>query len=269
MDHCKKREIKFFVLNTPGCMLWKTINQLQLLIRWLQIESSFRRRVRSGVEGDQLTNMRDILESCSLSSQVDRWYWDFNGDGEFMFKDVRNLLDEAVLPHDVDPTRWVKYIPIKINIFAWKVSLDRIPSKINLLKRGVSMEYNLCSVCHEDIEDTSHIIFKCEMASNIHQKICRWWQIDFYHVSSYAEWLSWFKDIRLPSKKKLMLEGVFYISWWQIWNFRNQILFGSSIPRRSTVFDDIISRSFMYVSSRCKKNFSLTDWMSNPSAIAL
>nr|GEW34398.1 putative RNA-directed DNA polymerase, eukaryota, reverse transcriptase zinc-binding domain protein [Tanacetum cinerariifolium] len=206
------------------------------------LEGSFRRRVRSGVEGDQLTNMRDNLDSCSLSSQVDMWYWDLNGEGEFMVKDVRNLLDEAVLPHAVDPTRWVK---------------------------GVSMEYNFCSVCDEDIENTSHIIFKCEMASIVHQKICKWWQIDFYHVSSYAEWLSWFKNIRLPSKKKLMLEGVFYISWWQIWNFMNQILFGSSIPRRSTVFDDIVSRSFMYVSSKCKKNFSLTDLMSNPSAIAL
>ena len=58
-------------------------------------------RVRSGVEGDQLTNMRDIMDSCSISSQVDRWYCDFNGEGEFMVKDVRNLLDEAVLPHVV------------------------------------------------------------------------------------------------------------------------------------------------------------------------
>ncbi|GJT46465.1 RNA-directed DNA polymerase, eukaryota [Tanacetum coccineum] len=213
--------------------------------------------------------MRDNLGSCSLSLQDDRWYWDLNGDGEFMVKDVRNLLDEAVLPHADYPTRWVKYIPIKINIFAWKISLDRIPSKINLQKKGVSMEYNFCSICDEDVEDISHIMFKCEMASIMHQKICRWWQIDMNHVSSYAEWLSWFKNIHIPSKKKLMLEGVFYISWWQIWNFRNQILFGSSIPRRSTVFDDIVARSFTYVSSRCKKKFSWIDWMSNPSSIAL
>ncbi|GJZ58604.1 hypothetical protein Tco_0614098 [Tanacetum coccineum] len=34
------------------------------------LEGSFRRRVRSGVEGDQLSNMRDNLDSCSLSLHV-------------------------------------------------------------------------------------------------------------------------------------------------------------------------------------------------------
>nr|GEX04621.1 putative RNA-directed DNA polymerase, eukaryota, reverse transcriptase zinc-binding domain protein [Tanacetum cinerariifolium] len=136
------------------------------------LEGSFRRCVRSGVESEQLANLRDILDSCSLSSQSDRWYWDLNGYGEFLVKDVRNLLDAAILPLAA-PTRWVKYIPIKINIFAWKVSLDRIPTKINLLKRGVSLECSLCPLCNEEAEDTSHILFKCEMASTLHQKIKR------------------------------------------------------------------------------------------------
>ncbi|GJX27849.1 RNA-directed DNA polymerase, eukaryota [Tanacetum coccineum] len=249
------------------------LNEVHCLkLKGIEIMDHCKKRIGNGEQTlYALENNKSITVADKMAADLEGSFrrQDLNGDGEFMVKDVRNLLDEVVLPHADYPTRWVKYIPIKINIFAWKISLDRIPSKINLQKRGVSMEYNFCSICDEDVEDTSHIMFKCEMTSIMHQNICRWWQIDFNHVSSYAEWLSWLKNIRIPSKKKLMLEGVFYISWWQIWNFRNQILFGSSILRRSTVFDDIVARSFTYVSSRCKKKFSWIDWMSNPSSIAL
>ncbi|GKA73366.1 hypothetical protein Tco_0779668 [Tanacetum coccineum] len=60
-----------------------------------------------------------------LSNMEDRWVWDLNGEGVFRVKDVRILLDECFLPKAPTATRWVKYVPIKINVFAWKVFLDR------------------------------------------------------------------------------------------------------------------------------------------------
>ncbi|GKA53532.1 hypothetical protein Tco_0746847, partial [Tanacetum coccineum] len=48
----------------------------------------------------------------------------------------------------------------------------------------------------------------------------------------------------LPSKLKLILEGVFYVAWWHIWVFRNHSIFDEVPPRRSVLFDDIVSRSF-------------------------
>ncbi|GKB24914.1 hypothetical protein Tco_0864315 [Tanacetum coccineum] len=50
------------------------------------------------------------------------------------------------------------------------------------------------------------------MASDIHRLICRWWGLPWSPLGSYAEWLSWFKDIRLGSKVKSILEGVCYVS---------------------------------------------------------
>nr|GEX65391.1 RNA-directed DNA polymerase, eukaryota [Tanacetum cinerariifolium] len=50
----------------------------------------------------------------------ERKIWDMNGHGVFRVKDVRILLDEVFLPNDATPTRWIKSIPIKVNVFAWK-----------------------------------------------------------------------------------------------------------------------------------------------------
>ncbi|GJW62222.1 RNA-directed DNA polymerase, eukaryota, reverse transcriptase zinc-binding domain protein [Tanacetum coccineum] len=89
------------------------------------VTSSLRRSVRGGVESSQLALLQTYIEGTLLSNMEDRWVWDLNGEGVFRVKDVRILLDECFLPKAPTATRWVKYVPIKINVFAWKVFLDR------------------------------------------------------------------------------------------------------------------------------------------------
>ncbi|GKB04347.1 hypothetical protein Tco_0832490 [Tanacetum coccineum] len=67
-----------------------------------------------------------------LSNMGDRRFWDLNGDGCFRVKDVRRLLDDMLLPKSDVPSRWVKQIPIKVNVLAWKISMDRLPTRVNL-----------------------------------------------------------------------------------------------------------------------------------------
>ncbi|GKA04803.1 RNA-directed DNA polymerase, eukaryota [Tanacetum coccineum] len=97
----------------------------------------------------------------------DRWVWDLNGEGVFRVKDVRILLDECFLPKAPTATRWVKYVPIKINVFAWKVFLDRLPTRSNLQHRGVLVSDLLCPLCSSAQEDSSHLFFSCRLATDI------------------------------------------------------------------------------------------------------
>ncbi|GJU04409.1 retrotransposon protein, putative, ty1-copia subclass [Tanacetum coccineum] len=196
------------------------------------VDLSFRRAARGGVEAQQFAQLRDMLDTVILSNLEDRWRWDLNGSGSFRVCDVRNLLDEFFLPKDERVTRWVKCIPIKINVFAWRVSLDRLPTRLNLIRRGVQVPSTACPICTSDPEDISHLLFRCLMASDIHRLICCWWGLPWSPLSSYAEWLSWFKDIRLGSKVKSILEGVCYVSWWCLWIYRNQLLFATVKPRK-------------------------------------
>nr|GEW07070.1 ribonuclease H-like domain-containing protein [Tanacetum cinerariifolium] len=58
-----------------------------------------------------------------------------------------------------EATRWVKYIPIKINVFNWHARLDRLPTRCNLLNRGVVLESSLCPKCGSVPKDAQHIFF--------------------------------------------------------------------------------------------------------------
>nr|GEW75034.1 RNA-directed DNA polymerase, eukaryota, reverse transcriptase zinc-binding domain protein [Tanacetum cinerariifolium] len=88
------------------------------------ISFSYRRLVRGGVESQQHDHLSVSLDLVILSNMEDRRFRDLNGDGVFRVKDVRILLDEAFLPKMKVLTRWIKSIPIKVNVFAWKLFLD-------------------------------------------------------------------------------------------------------------------------------------------------
>ncbi|GJX58073.1 RNA-directed DNA polymerase, eukaryota [Tanacetum coccineum] len=233
------------------------------------ISSSFRRHVRGGVESQQLDQLSLLLDTVILSNMDDRWFWDLNGDGVFQVKDVRSMLDEAFLPKMEVPTRWIKSIPIKVNVFAWKLYLDRLPTRSNLSRRNVSLPSLACPLCDHVLEDSSHLFFGCSVAKDIQKLICRWWNLDVHPYESYEDWLSWFKSIRLGSKTKEVLEGVFYVSWWSLWNFRNQFFFASPIPRKDAIFDNIVLRSFYWCVARCNRTLNWVSWLQHPFLIPL
>ncbi|GKD31694.1 RNA-directed DNA polymerase, eukaryota [Tanacetum coccineum] len=191
------------------------------------------------------TGVLKVMESIrSRFFNGDRWVCDLVSDGNFRVKEIRNYIDDLFLPHQAAQTRWIKYIPIKVNIFAWRARQDCLPTRVNLIRRGITIESSLCPVCSVCEEDVCHIFFHCDLAQLVLRRICRWWGLDPHDWSSFQEWQSWIPSIQLSSKVKAMLEGVFFVSWWFIWNFRNRIIFEESPPRRSENFDAIVVAYF-------------------------
>ncbi|GJW23431.1 RNA-directed DNA polymerase, eukaryota, reverse transcriptase zinc-binding domain protein [Tanacetum coccineum] len=216
--------------------------------------ASFRRNPRGGVEEEQLHHLVELVGSISLSPSNDRWAWLLGSSGEFSVHSARTFIDDILLPFVGDVTRWVKVVPIKVNILAWKVCLDKLPTRLNLSLRGIDIPSIICPNCGLAGESCSHLFYSCNLARTLWRKIARWWEIDIPDFSCYEEWIAWFKTTRFSKAQKEMLEGVFYVMWWMIWKFRNQVLFGSSHPRMELLFDDIVSYSFTWCSNRCRND---------------
>nr|GEX23729.1 hypothetical protein [Tanacetum cinerariifolium] len=69
--------------------------------------------------------------------------------------------------------------------------------------------------------------------------IMRWWDVPEAEFESYAGWLDWLVNLRFQLKKKMMFEGVLYVTWWMLWTFRNKIIFENKTPLKATFFDDV------------------------------
>nr|GEX16307.1 NB-ARC domains-containing protein [Tanacetum cinerariifolium] len=85
-------------------------------------------------------DLLSLINKVSLSSSNDRWICDLNGEGVYRVKDIRYSLDDLLLPTSDIVTRWIKVIPIKINVFVWRARLDRLPTRLHLSKRGVLLD---------------------------------------------------------------------------------------------------------------------------------
>ncbi|GJU95438.1 RNA-directed DNA polymerase, eukaryota, reverse transcriptase zinc-binding domain protein [Tanacetum coccineum] len=182
----------------------------------ISLDYSFRRVPRGGVEHTPFVAMLAKVAGVSLVNMRDMWVWSLEGLGEFSAASVRKLIDDKMLPEVSSKTRWSKAMPIKINVHAWKVRLDCLPTRINISRRGMDIESILCSICDNAVESTKHIIFTCRRAREIFRKISCWWDVSYTEVSSYEESLDWISILRFFDKYKQLLEGVCYTMWWHI-----------------------------------------------------
>ncbi|GKC01021.1 RNA-directed DNA polymerase, eukaryota, reverse transcriptase zinc-binding domain protein, partial [Tanacetum coccineum] len=89
------------------------------------------------------------VEGTSLVDMRDRWVWSLEGSGEFSVASVRKLIDDNMLSEVASKTRWIKTVPIKVNVHAWKVKLDCLPTRLNISCRGMDIESILCPMCGE------------------------------------------------------------------------------------------------------------------------
>ncbi|GJX91133.1 RNA-directed DNA polymerase, eukaryota, reverse transcriptase zinc-binding domain protein [Tanacetum coccineum] len=230
---------------------------------------TFRREPRGGVEQDQFDSLKAMVEGTSLVNIRDRWIWSLQSSGDFTVASIRKLIDEFTLSEVSSSTRWIKAVPIKVNVLAWKIKLDNLPTRLNISRRGMDIDSILCPTCGKAVESTRHIFFTCQIARDILHLITSWWNIPYMKVSSYEEWLVWILSLRLSIKHKRIFERVCYVTWWHIWNFRNKTIFGSESPSKVAIFDEVQSRSFYWCHYRCKAYFSWIEWLKNPHLVTL
>ncbi|GKD33247.1 RNA-directed DNA polymerase, eukaryota [Tanacetum coccineum] len=141
-----------------------------------------------------------------------------------------NLLDQQVLISSSTPTRWSKVISIKLNIFMWRLALDKLPTRNNLAKRGIIAPCSLCHICRMDIESKDHLFFRCPMALDLIRLFSRWWSLQIPSLLDYTAWEAWIVGLRLKKLQKLVLEASFSYLWWHIWVFINAYLFSDKKP---------------------------------------
>ncbi|GJU44289.1 RNA-directed DNA polymerase, eukaryota, reverse transcriptase zinc-binding domain protein [Tanacetum coccineum] len=120
------------------------------------LSHSFRRMPRGGVQQKNYGLLCSKVADLVLPNISDRWCWSLEGSQEFSVKSSRILIDNTILPKAEVPTRWLRVVPIKVNVHAWRVCLDKLPTRANLSLRGMDISSIACPLCNSTVESTSH-----------------------------------------------------------------------------------------------------------------
>ncbi|GJW58352.1 RNA-directed DNA polymerase, eukaryota, reverse transcriptase zinc-binding domain protein [Tanacetum coccineum] len=141
---------------------------------------------------------------------------------------------------------WNTWVPRKVNISIWRASMDRLPSRANLLNRGVEIECARCVLC--DMENKVKTVKHCTSIRDI----------------------SLIKGASIENKwVAKCFHEVCYVMLWAIWHWRNRILHASphdvDSVRQEDIFPSIQRLSLIWISNICSRtNRQWCGWVSNP-----
>nr|GEV80712.1 RNA-directed DNA polymerase, eukaryota, reverse transcriptase zinc-binding domain protein [Tanacetum cinerariifolium] len=108
------------------------------------LSHSFRRMSRGGVEQKNYGLLCSKVADLVLPNLLDRRCWSLEGSQEFSVKSSRILIDNTILPKAEVPMKWLRVVPIKVNVHALRVCLDKLPARTNLSLRGMYIPSIAC-----------------------------------------------------------------------------------------------------------------------------
>ncbi|GJR98227.1 RNA-directed DNA polymerase, eukaryota, reverse transcriptase zinc-binding domain protein [Tanacetum coccineum] len=193
-------------------------NKLCTVAQRINIEDwSFvlRRPPRGGAESYQLDELIQFTRDVVLSDSADAWTWELDKSG-YSVSSARIHIDEHTLNGTFTSTRWLRCIPIKVNVFIWRLTLDKLSTLVNMDRKGIDVDSLLCLICKAHVENVDHLFFSCEMAHDLWGLMARWCNLDIPEVSNITEWFSWLDDAHVSKSARVILEGIASTMLWFI-----------------------------------------------------
>ncbi|GJT76643.1 retrovirus-related pol polyprotein from transposon TNT 1-94 [Tanacetum coccineum] len=149
------------------------------------------------LEGDK----KSLIQDITISNNKDGWKWSLASNG-FSVASARKFIDEHILPYGLSCTIWNRGVPIKVDVFMWRLNLDKLPSMVNMERKGIDIDSLLCLVCGDHVENVDPLFFSCGMARELWRLLARWFDLDIPSVASIVEWFSWVDACKVTNRLK-------------------------------------------------------------------
>ncbi|KAJ0469831.1 putative RNA-directed DNA polymerase [Helianthus annuus] len=220
----------------------------------------------STVEGiSEIQDLFFMLSTVRLNGSHDRWYWDNNLGKGFSVALVKEALRKNLYGLPDQRMRWVNWVPIKVNIHVWRLEKERIPTCVELVKRGVNLPSIRCALCGVDEETVTHTFVSCGFVFGVWSFIWRWCHLVPAHFSSIEDLFSWHESVSTSAKGKKVIRGIIMVACWAIWLERNKAIFQKSEPKVAEVVASTKSMAFLWLKYRSScKRIDWNEWVKYP-----
>ena len=179
------------------------------------------------------------------------WYWALNTNGAFSVASLRHAYDDKGLRRYGPYTRWNKAIPTKVRILGWRIALNRLPTKDNLLKIGVTMSNDSCPLCQGCPESKEHIFKECCKVQEVRRLLNGWWKIFPGTRIGGQDGLVGSEERNTGMKKTEIAKEVVRDAFaWIVWKKRNDIVFKNASFIPSLIANDIQAIAFFWFHNR-------------------
>ncbi|GAU47519.1 hypothetical protein TSUD_138910 [Trifolium subterraneum] len=182
---------------------------------------------------------------------TDRWVWNLHPLQSYSVRSAYSYLtaSDGSSMEDFASFLWVKSVPLKVNIFIWRLFLNRLPTKDNLLRRGViEVHQELCSTNCGKAEDVVHLFIQCDVYSQVWHLVLNWLGLSTaLHVSlgGHAEQFAGVGGNSKTSRNLFTIIWVLFV----IWKDQNDRIFQMGNDSGVTLLERIKLQTYWWLKS--------------------
>ena len=128
----------------------------------------------------------------------DRIIWEFDKFGWFSIRKLSSMLDELI--EECESINWRLFwkikVPYKVQCFLWMLVLERVPTKMFLVNRGLPIPTNqrACPWCGVEAEDINHVFLSCRWAYKFWCLFLQWWKVSWCLPRSCSQFIRYCFD---------------------------------------------------------------------------
>jgi hypothetical protein len=225
-------------------------------------------------EENLLEDLLLVINAAQISDRGDSWSWQPTNDALFTVKSAYHIVSNlSASPNlisqghaKVFQSLWKIPAPSKVSGFAWQLLHDKIPTKVNLVKRNIiaTGDESLCPLCGQEIETAAHLFIYCRFAFRVWWDIFFWLNVPFclpHDLFSIFNSLLCAGDPR--ARKGRLMIGCAVV--WMLWKSRNLVLFENSRGSSTELVEGIKVVSWKWWLARKKNAHCLYyEWREEP-----
>ena len=127
-------------------------------------------------------------------------------------------------------------VPGTTKVSGWRVMLDKLPSRVNLEIRGITVPRVLCLLCEKEVETTHHLLINCEVVQRLWIKCDIWVGIISVRPNDIEKHFLSFYINGMSNKATYVWRGMWLAVVKEIWTLRNRIVFEDGQVDEEEVF---------------------------------
>ncbi|XP_058774290.1 uncharacterized protein LOC131648556 [Vicia villosa] len=247
---------------TDGVWCWNVVRVHEVLGRQASVE---------------MTELNTMLVDVQLTTNGDDdVVWPFDVSKCYTVRSGYQLLLQQQQEGELDSGRrqgleyiWAAQVPSKLKIFCWRVILDRLPTRNQLIRRGIIANNHeaMCVFCGLYVEEPDHIFNFCSELRVMWDKIMRWLDFDSYGAADCCEQLRVGIAVLAGKYHCKRAAAIWMTIWWCIWKTRNNIIFNNAVLDCDELFFSIVWYSWWWLGIEAKDRIrcNFYEWFKNPS----
>jgi len=199
----------------------------------------------------------------------DRWVWKLHPSNKYTVQTTYFYLTavDINITEDFHHFMWHKAVPLKVNIFVWRLFLNRLATKDNLRTRHVlDVSQVPCAASCGAVEDRDHLFFKCDHYGCLWLLISHWLGIDtVLHGNLYAHSYQ-FCALGGFSKNSRTTFSIIWISTlFVIWKDRNDRIFDNNFVQLTGLLEKVKLQTYWWLKANYMTfDFNYPFWRQNP-----